>query len=61
MLGRRAEHFFEQSRMNRIKITASIRRFIDKFGDFSSGCLMNDIKTRRNVRAWYMRRGRIGI
>jgi hypothetical protein len=44
-----------------IKITVSIRRFTDKFGHISKGCWTKDIKTKRNVRAWYMSRGRVRI
>jgi hypothetical protein len=40
----------------------SIGRFTDKLGDFCKRCWTKDIeRRRRNVRAWYMRRSRVGI
>jgi hypothetical protein len=44
----------------RIKISVSVRRFTDLFRHISKGCLTKDIKMKRNVRACYMRRSRVG-
>jgi hypothetical protein len=44
-----------------IIIIVSIRRLTDKFGHISKSCWTKDVKTKRNVMAWYMRRSRVGI